>query len=369
MANGVGRWMARGLGGVAVLAAVAAGLVMSVPAVQDAIVDRVARNALSHGRDAILKDDALRAVVCGSSSPVPSPAGKACIAVIAGGKVYIVDIGPQAYNNLAAWRLPLDRIGGVLLTHFHSDHIGDLGELNMNSWAQGRHAPLDVYGPPGVERVVSGFAEAYALDQGYRSAHHGTRLMPRDTWIMIAHPVALTGDHSPAFDRQGVVLDRDGLKITAIEVHHTPVEPAYGYRFDYKGRSIVISGDTMRHPPLARAARGADVLFHEAQSQAMVRRLHEIALEVGNTRTAKILDDIQRYHTSPVEAAGLANDAHVKLLVFYHFTPPIVNAVAERVFTRGVAEVRREGWLMSHDGTLVELPIGSTAVRTSTLRP
>ena len=369
MSTGVGKWIARGLGGVVALAALAVGVVMFVPDVQDAVVDKVARNALSHGQDALMKDDALRAVVCGSSSPVPSPAGKACIAVIAGGRIYIVDIGPQAYNNLAAWRLPLDRIGGVLFTHFHSDHIGDLGELNMNSWAQGRKAPLDVYGPPGVERVVSGFAEAYALDQGYRTAHHGAALMPGAAWPMVAHPVALAGDHSAAFDRQGVVLEREGLKITAIEVHHTPVEPAYGYRFDYKGRSIVISGDTMRHPPLAMAARDADVLFHEAQSQTMVRRLHAIALEVGNTRTAKILDDIQRYHTSPVEAAGLANDAHVKLLVFYHFTPPIVNAVAERVFTRGVADVRRDGWLMSHDGTVVELPLGGEGVRTRTIRP
>ena len=369
MSVSVGKCIARGCGVIVILAALAVGLVMYVPVVQDAVVGGVARNALSQGRDTIMKDDALRAVVCGSSSPVPSPAGKACIAVIAGGKIYIVDIGPQAYNNLAAWRLPLDRIGGVFLTHFHSDHIGDLGDLNMNSWAQGRKAPLDVYGPPGVERVVNGYAEAYVLDQGYRSAHHGVALMPQETWPMIAHSVTLAGDHSPAFDRQGVVLEADGLKITAIEVHHSPVEPAYGYRFDYKGRSIVISGDTMRHPPLARAARSADVLFHEAQSQEMVRRLHAIALEVGNTRTAKILDDIQRYHTSPAEAAGLANDAHVKLLVFYHFTPPIVNAVAERVFTRGVAAVRRDGWLMSRDGTLVELPIGSTAVRTGTLRP
>ena len=323
MSGKAGKWALRGLIGAVVLAGAGLFIAAQVPAVQDALVDRMARQALGGNRDVLMKDDALRAVVCGSSSPVPSPAGKACIAVIAGGKFYIVDIGPQAFNNLASWRLPVDRMGGVFLTHFHSDHIGDLGELNMNSWAQGRKAPMDVYGPPGVERVVNGYTEAYALDQGYRTAHHGADLMPQDNWRMIPHPVPLVGDHTAAFDRTAVVLERDGLKVTAIEVHHTPVEPAYAYRFDYKGRSLVVSGDTMRHPPLARAAQGADVMFHEAQAQPMVQRLHNIATEVGNTRIARILNDIQRYHTSPLEAAGLANDAHVKLLVFYHFTPPI----------------------------------------------
>jgi ribonuclease Z len=345
------------------------GVAWFVPQAQDALVDRMARSAMSRNADSLLRDDALRAVVCGSSSPVPSPAAKACIAVIAGGKFYIVDIGPGAYNNMATWRWPLDRIGGVFLTHFHSDHIGDLGELNMNSWAQGRAGPLDVYGPPGVAQVVAGYAQAYALDQGYRTAHHGAALLNADRWAMVPHPVPLEGPATAAFDRRAVVLDDGALKITAIEVRHTPVEPAYAYRFDYKGRSLVVSGDTRRHPPLARAAQGADVLFHEAQAQPMVRRLHDIAEEIGNHRLGHILSDIQRYHTSPVEAAGLANDAKVKLLVFYHFTPPVPNLIAERVFTRGVADVRPAGWLMSRDGTLIELPLGGQAVHVRQIAP
>ncbi len=357
-----GRWVLIGLLSLFGMGLGGFGLAYFVPQAQDAMVDAMARSAMTRNADTILKDDALRAVVCGSSSPVPSPSAKACIAVIAGGKFYIVDIGSGAYNNMATWRWPLNRIGGVFLTHFHSDHIGDLGELNMNSWSQGRAGPMDVYGPPGVEQVVKGYSTAYALDQGYRTAHHGAALLNGDLWPMIPHSVPLQGPASPAFDRQAVVLNDGALKITAIEVHHTPVEPAYAYRFDYKGRSLVVSGDTMRHPPLARAAQGADVMFHEAQAQPMVRRLHDIAEEIGNHRLGQILSDIQRYHTSPVEAAGLANDAQVKLLVFYHYTPPVPNMIAERVFTRGVAKVRPQGWLMSRDGTLIELPIGGQAV-------
>jgi len=365
------RWLRWGLVAlviVVVLLAAGAYIVLRVPAVQDALFDRMARAQLLRDRTAILKDDALRVFVCGSSSPMPDRhRAQACIGVVAGGKIYIVDTGSGSYRNLAAWGVPIQNIGAIFLTHFHSDHIGDLGEYNMNSWALGRPKPLDVYGPPGVERVVAGFSEAYALDQTYRTAHHGAELMAPDTWKMIAHPIALQGEPTPAKDRTAVAYDDGTLKVTAIEVNHAPVEPAYGYRFDYKGRSVVISGDTAAHEPLAKAAKDADVLFHEAQNQEMVKKLQTIANEAGNDRLTHILHDIQSYHSSPVEAAKLANEANVKLVVFYHFTPPIPNMVAEAMFTRGVAEVRPDGWMMSHDGTMIELPIGSQEVKTGSL--
>jgi ribonuclease Z len=168
--NRILKWGLIALGVVAVVVAGGAVAVFQVPAVQDALLERTVRNTLLQDRGALLKDDALRAVVCGSASPMPDPnRAKACIAVFAAGKMYVVDTGPQSAGKLALWRLPVWHIGGVLYTHFHSDHIGDLGELNMNSWIQGRDRPLDVYGPPGIERVVAGFAEAYALDQAIAS--------------------------------------------------------------------------------------------------------------------------------------------------------------------------------------------------------
>lgn len=366
------RWLKWGLIALVVVAAVVgagAYAVLNIPAVQDAIFDRMARAALLRDRTAILKDDALRAFVCGSSSPMPDPRrAQACIGVVANGKIYIVDTGSRSYGNLAVWGVPIQNIGAIFLTHFHSDHIGDLGEYNMNSWVLGRKAPLDVYGPPGVERVVAGFSEAYALDQTYRTAHHGTELMSPDIWKMTAHPVAMPGEATPARDRTVVVFDDGTLKVTAIEVNHTPVEPAYGYRFDYKGRSIVVSGDTAPHEPLAKAAKDADVLFHEAQGQEMVKKLQAIADEAGNARLTHILHDIQSYHASPVDAAKIANEANVKLLVLYHFTPPIPNMVAEAMLTRGLHDVRPDGNLTSHDGSLIELPLDSADVKISDMR-
>ena len=362
--NRIVKWGLIALGAVAAIVAAGAFAVFQVPAVQDALLDRTVRSAFLKDRSTLLKDDALRAVVCGSASPMPDPnRAKACIAVFAGGKMYVVDTGPQSAGKLALWRLPVWHIGGVLYTHFHSDHIGDLGELNMNSWIQGRTTPLDVYGPPGVERVVAGFAEAYALDTTYRIAHHGADIAVPENGKMVAHPVALNGDATPERNRTGIVLDDGTLKITAIELNHVPVEPAYAYRFDYKGRSLVISGDTAAHKPLAAAAKDADVVFHEAQGKAMVERLKALLEETGNHRLAKIMNDTQSYHTSPVEAATLFKDANVKQLIFYHFTPAVPNTIAERILTRGVAEVRPTDWLVARDGTMVELPAGSAEVR------
>jgi ribonuclease Z len=362
--NRILKWGLIALGAVAVIVAGGAFAAFQVSAVQDALLERTVRSTLLKDRSTLLKDDALRAVVCGSASPMPDPnRAKACIAVFAAGKMYVVDTGPQSAGKLALWRLPVWHIGGVLYTHFHSDHIGDLGELNMNSWMQGRDKLLDVYGPPGVERVVAGFAEAYALDKGYRVEHHGTDVASPDNWTMVAHPVALDGATTPERNRTGLVLQEGDLKITAIELNHVPVEPAYAYRFDYKGRSLVISGDTIAHKPLAVAAKDADVVFYEAQGKAMVERLRALLEETGNNRLAKIMNDTQSYHTSPTEAATLLKDANVKLLVFYHYTPAVPNVIAEKILTRGVSDIRPSDWLVSRDGTMVELPVGSTQVR------
>jgi hypothetical protein len=214
--------------------------------------------------------------------------------VIAGGKFYIVDIGPESSEVLAAWRVPMNRVGGVFITHFHSDHIADLGEFNMNSWVLGREKPLDVYGPPGVERLVAGFSEAYALDQTYRTAHHGAELMNPEIWKMVARPVVMPGEDPTGAQNRTQVAFQDGeLKVTAFEVHHNPIEPAYGYRFDYKGRSIVISGDTIKHLPLVQVAKDVDVIFHEAQAQHMVKRIEEITRDKSMPRLSKLMFDIQ----------------------------------------------------------------------------
>jgi ribonuclease Z len=253
----------------------------------------------------------------------------------------------------------MERLGGVFVTHMHSDHIGELGELNMQSWAQGRGKALPVYGPPGVERVVAGFAEAYTLDRDYRVAHHGADLLSPDHWTMTPMPVALDGPPTPTRDRRAIMLKDGDLTVTAIEVNHSPIEPAYAYRFDYKGRSVVISGDTSKHLGLAENAKGADVLIHEAQAKHIVAQMIAASTEAKQPRLNKIFNDIQDYHASPVEAAEIANIAGAKLLVLTHFTPPPNNPLVGWSFQRGVGAVRPKGVVMAEDGMLIVLPFAA----------
>jgi ribonuclease Z len=348
------RWVPWLVGVIGVTAVVA--VVLRMPTVQDAIIRRVVARAVGGSADHLFADDALRVLLCGTSAPLPHPTrAKACVAVFAAGRLWIVDTGPGSWNRLALWHVDGKRIGAILLTHFHSDHIAELGEFNLQTWAAGRPNPLRVIGPPGVERVVGGFQEAYALDEGYRIAHHGAAFLDENLWRMQATPVDASS--APA-----VVVDEDGLKITAFAVDHRPIVPAYGYRFDYRGRSVVVSGDTVKSASLIAAAHGADVLVHEAQANHLIAMIGEAAAAVGRPRVAKIMHDIPTYHTSPVEAAEVANEAGVRLLVLYHLNPPPPNRFVERVFVRGVAAVRPDHWVLGDDGTLVELPVGSEAV-------
>ncbi len=345
------------------LLAVAAGLVLFNRSVQQKIFDRAARQMASRTNTGPLADDALRVAICGSSAPLPSAdRAKACVAVFAGGKFYVVDAGPESVENLVLWGIPLSEIGGVLLTHFHSDHIGDLGRLNLQTWAGGRPAPLSVYGGPGGEQVVDGFNLAYRMDQGYRTTHHTEKIMPPATWPMVAHPVTLNGEATPAKDRTGLALESGALRITAIEVDHAPITPAYAYRFDYKGRSVVISGDLKFHAPLIKATNGADVLVSEAIALSMTRSLQESARAGGRERTATIMHDIEDYHITPEQAARVANEAGVKLL-FYHLLPAPDGFLPRRLFAQGINEARRGEWTMADDGSLCTLPIGSNEVR------
>ena len=109
------------------------------PGVQQALFDRAASELTAVSNTAPLADDALRIAVCGTSAPLPSTTrAKACVAVFAGEKMYVVDTGPESVENLMLWGVPMSEIGGVFLTHFHSDHIGDLGELQLQTWAARR---------------------------------------------------------------------------------------------------------------------------------------------------------------------------------------------------------------------------------------
>ncbi|MES2883380.1 MAG: MBL fold metallo-hydrolase [Pseudomonadota bacterium] len=303
--------------------------------------------------------DGLNIVLCGSGSPFPdvTRAGP-CVAVIAGQQVLIIDAGSGSARNLAPSGIPAGKIAAVLLTHYHSDHIDGLGELLLQRWGNAAHtSPTPVIGPTGVEQVVAGFNLAYTQDFAYRVAHHGAKIIPPGGAGGVAQPFEL-----PAPGVGSVVYDVDGLKVTAFAVDHRPIVPAVGYRVDYKGRSAVISGDTVKSANLAQFAKGVDLLVHEALSPELVAVISGSAKDTGAANIEQISHDILNYHTTPVEAAEMAQAAGVKQLLFYHLVPVLPLKRLEPIFLRGVSKTFDGDVTVGKDRTWVNLPPNSSAV-------
>ncbi|MGE0624406.1 MAG: MBL fold metallo-hydrolase [Pseudomonadales bacterium] len=311
---------------------------------QDFLLERMVRLAVTPPAAPF---DGLRVLLCGTSSPLPAPdRAQACVAVEAGGRLFVVDAGAGSAANLAA--ASLDRLEAVLLTHFHSDHVSALGDINLNSWVAGRPAPLDVIGPAGVEQIVAATNALYTLDRGYRVAHHGADLLPPALHVL-----------RPRTIEPGVILDDAELVIAAFPVDHAPVAPAVGYRFDYRGRSVVISGDSIATGSLVEAARGADLLLHDALSLPIVTALERASAAAGRDRQARILSDIQDYHASTASLGELAESAGVGTLAVYHLVPPPRNFLMEKIFRRDLPS----GTVITTDRMVFELPTGSERVR------
>jgi ribonuclease Z len=308
-------------------------LVLLVVAGCDRLTDRQIARSLTRVDRSILTSPDLHVILCGTGSPLAdAERAGACTAIVAGGQIYLVDIGPGAWERVDLSDLPTDAVGTLLLTHFHSDHIGDLGEAITQSWIAGRAQPLAVYGPEGTAQVVEGFQRAYAQDVTYRVRHHGADILPPEGGSAVAREIALPDGQ----DAAATVLERDGLRITMFRVDHDPVHPAVGYRFDYHGRSVVVSGDTRKSANLARHAKGADLLVHEALQPALVLRAAAVAERLDRPRVAKLARDIPGYHTTPGEAVEIARTAGVDHLVLTHLVPGPPNALARRLFLAGI---------------------------------
>jgi ribonuclease Z len=314
---------------------------------QDAIFERVATAMLSQTPN---PPEGLRVVVCGSASPLGNdPArAQACIAVLTPEHFFLFDTGARSPTRMAAARLPMGRLNGVFFTHFHLDHIASLPDVNLNSWVQGRQQSLRVYGPPGVETVIDGFNQAYGPDRGYRVAHHGTRLLPPDAGPMT--PVTIgSGD---------IAWQDDLMTITAFEVDHRPVAPAAGYRVDYRGRSVVISGDSVAADSLFEAAQGADLLLHDALSRTLLDPMISAAEKSGASNVAQIMTDVIDYHADSLSLEARAEAAGIRQLAFYHLVPVPPNALAEKMFARGLSA----DTILVKDLHTFDLPTGSTEI-------
>ena len=314
------------------------------------------------GRDTTVGlPDGLHVALCGTGSPLPDPtrAGP-CTVVIAGTHLFVVDAGEGGARHMSLMRIPIGRIEGVFLTHFHSDHIDGLGPLMLLRWTgDANTAPLPVYGPTGVDRVVAGFDAAYTLDSGYRTAHHGAAVAPPSGAGGVARTFAL-----PARGQgdMRIVFEADGLRVTAFRVDHGPVDPAVGYRFDYKGRSAVISGDTTASESLVAAARGADLLVHEGLQPKLVGLMATALTRQHQPRLAKVMGDILSYHATPEAVAREAEAAGVRHLVFSHIIPPLPARIIYPAFLGDARKLYRGPITVGEDGMVFSLPAGTREI-------
>ncbi|MBR1280361.1 MBL fold metallo-hydrolase [Bradyrhizobium sp. AUGA SZCCT0283] len=223
------------------------------------------------------------------------------ILVEAGDKKFLFDAGRGAMQRLAQLQTKWQDVDGVFFTHLHSDHVVGFPDVWLTGWlvAPGRNRPLEVWGPLGTEKMLGHLVQAFEFDIKFRISDDKAR--PEGV-VVNAHDI-----------NPGVSYERSGVKITAIEVDHAPVEPAYGYRIDYNGRSVVLSGDTRTSANLIRAAEGVDLLVHEVVSPETFTRRGADA-----ERTKAVV----AHHVTPEQAGEVFARTKPRMAVYSHIVLP-----------------------------------------------
>lgn len=245
----------------------------------------------------------IETILLGTGSPIPDAnrAGPATL-VRAAGQTFLVDCGRGVLQRATAVGVGANGLTALLLTHLHSDHIADLGDVIITRWVTTfvpDPPPLQIIGPPGTADVVESTLRAFGFDIGYRIAHHADLTGP---------PPVEVHEHT-----EGVVWDQDGLTILAGPTDHRPVEPTIGFRVSLDGASVVLAGDTVPCASLDELASGADALVH-----TVIRK--DLVAQMPMQRIRDILD----YHSSVEQAAATAARAGVGTLVLTHYVPALV---------------------------------------------
>ena len=264
-----------------------------------------------------------KVMLLGTASPSPRPTrfGPSTL-VEAGDKKLLFDMGRGVPVRLWQLKVPMGKIDAHFITHFHSDHVSGIPDLWLTGWLSPpfgrRTSPFRVIGPPGTKSLMENLQKAYALDIKIRIEDE--KLPPSG--------IAVTAEE---FSKDGVVYESGGVKVTAFEVDHgDAIKPAFGYRVDYKGRSVVISGDTRYNKNVIKYGTGADLLIHE----------------VGSARPELLASSpaVQRiiaHHTTPKECGEVFAKAKPKLAVYTHIVLLSSEKITEPTLDDVVAETRQ----------------------------
>jgi len=246
----------------------------------------------------------MRAILLGTGAPPPNPKrrGPSTLVTLGGSTHFLVDAGSGVGVQMVQAGLRPYDWPPVFITHHHSDHSIDLGHLLITRWIVGQNTPFEVYGPAGTRRQMDKLLDYLHWDIEVRRGHMIDREPPAVRVTEI---------------EEGKILDRDGMQISAFLVEHDPVKPAFGYRFDGDGRSLVISGDTRPCENLMKWSHGVDVLIHECCEMART----SWTPGCGWPTVEEKIRDLASYHTQPDEIGRVAEGARPKRLVMTHLMP------------------------------------------------
>src|SRR5690348_805357 len=215
------------------------------------------------------------------------------ILVEAGKEKLLFDCGRGATMRLYQLKIPFDDLNALFLTHLHSDHIVGISDFYLTGWILGRSTPLRVWGPAGTADMMSHLEQAYQFDIHVR----------RDVDEMLPAPGVVVAAKDI---EQGVIYQNGDLKVTAFTVDHAPIKPAFGYRIDYGGHSVVLSGDTRYSENLIHFAQGTDLL------------VHEVAIASDTLKKSDPRYNILAHHTTPEQASKVFTAVEPKLAVYSH---------------------------------------------------
>lgn len=310
----------------------------------DGLEQLAIRHMLESERSDLFEDGRLHVFTLGTGSlQLGSGRMPVANAVIAGdesllvdaGEGASVDAGEGASRTMGELRLPVERITGVFITHWHSDHFAGLGQVLNQSWNADRRHEVQVHGPEGVERVMEGLERMYRDDIRYRSSGD---VESNDPAVALGTPVTVT---IPPGRASAPVFERNGVVVRAFHVDHGHVKPALDYRIEYEGRSVVFSGDTVASPLVVEAARGCDLLIHEAVNVRMMRNAIAALRDLGHEVDARRAEGVLRYHADTIAVAKAAAEAGVARLVLSHVIPGPDEPAARAALPLGHASLLR----------------------------